>query len=131
MGFVASIILIYTVANEIISLLRAVGIVFLMNEALLGLTVLAWGNSIGGISFTIACVENDGNPVELEYGGPAPLLTAFIFTSLATSLVAFPVMKFRANRFYGFFLICLYFSFLIVIITYEFGLFVLPEIYHN
>ncbi|XP_071444557.1 mitochondrial sodium/calcium exchanger protein-like isoform X2 [Hetaerina americana] len=154
LGFIGSIILIYMVANEIITLLRAVGIFFQLNETSLGLTVLAWGNSIGdfvtdltiarqgyermgfsacfggplfnsllgiGISFTIASAQNDGNPILLTYGGPAPILTAFIFISLASSFIAFPAMGFRATRYYGYYLISIYALFVTLTVIFECG----------
>jgi len=48
MGFAVSVIWIYVVANEIVNVLQAIGALFGISQAVLGLTVLAWGNSIGG-----------------------------------------------------------------------------------
>ncbi|XP_076336209.1 mitochondrial sodium/calcium exchanger protein-like isoform X2 [Tachypleus tridentatus] len=48
-GFGVSVTWIYTLANEIVSLLQAAGILMNLSDAVLGLTVLAWGNSLGDL----------------------------------------------------------------------------------
>ena len=40
---------IYLLAEEIVGILRAIGVVANIDAAVLGLTVLAWGNSIGDL----------------------------------------------------------------------------------
>ena len=47
MGFVAAVVWMYVLANEAVDLLKAFGVVFGLSDVILGLTVLAWGNSIG------------------------------------------------------------------------------------
>ncbi|KAJ8380362.1 hypothetical protein SKAU_G00011400 [Synaphobranchus kaupii] len=48
LGFIVSATWISTAASEVVSLLRTVGVVFSLSNTVLGLTLLAWGNSIGG-----------------------------------------------------------------------------------
>lgn len=48
LGFLTSALWINAAATEVVNVLRAVGIVFRLSNTVLGLTLLAWGNSIGG-----------------------------------------------------------------------------------
>ena len=57
LGFVISVGWIYLIANEIVSLLKAIGVFFGISDAILGLTVLAWGNSIGDMVADIAIAK--------------------------------------------------------------------------
>ena len=52
-GFIISVAWIYALANEVVDLLTAIGIIFNLSHLLLGLTVLAWGNSVGGMTHNI------------------------------------------------------------------------------
>jgi len=49
LGFGISVLFIDAIANEVISVLKTLGIMFSLSDAILGLTVLAWGNSLGGM----------------------------------------------------------------------------------
>ena len=53
-GFVVAIAWIYVIANEIVSILKAFGVYFGLSDAILGLTILAWGNSIGDLVADVA-----------------------------------------------------------------------------
>jgi len=53
LSFLTSVFWIYFLAGELVSLIEVIGIVFGVSETLLGLTVLAWGNSIGGWIFIL------------------------------------------------------------------------------
>lgn len=71
-GFVTSVIWIYVIASEIVSLLKTLGIIFKLSDAILGLTVLAWGNSIGDFISNLS-VARQGYPrmgISACYGGP-------------------------------------------------------------
>lgn len=55
LGFLTSIVWIYAIAHELVNSLEALGIVWEISEAILGITVMAFANSISGKS---------NNPVE-------------------------------------------------------------------
>ncbi|XP_069820215.1 mitochondrial sodium/calcium exchanger protein [Dendropsophus ebraccatus] len=47
MGFIASALWISAAATEVVNVLRTFGVIFRLSNTVLGLTLLAWGNSIG------------------------------------------------------------------------------------
>ncbi|KAH9363143.1 hypothetical protein HPB48_011889 [Haemaphysalis longicornis] len=71
-GFALSVLWIYGVASELLGLLRAFGLVAGLSDAILGLTVLAWGNSLGDFVTNVA-VARQGYPsmaMAACFGGP-------------------------------------------------------------
>lgn len=48
LGFLSSAMWINAAATELVNILRTLGIIFELSNTVLGLTLLAWGNSIGG-----------------------------------------------------------------------------------
>ncbi|XP_072164267.1 mitochondrial sodium/calcium exchanger protein-like [Diadema setosum] len=145
-GFVVAVLWIYSLANEIVNILQMFGIEFNIDDAVLGLTVLAWGNSIGdliaditmakqgfptmgmsacfggpmfnmllgiGISCTITTIRDKGS-FKLVTNDVQYVLAAGLAVSLLSSMILMVVMRFRANRFYGIYLYCLYAVVLIV-----------------
>ncbi|EXF76902.1 sodium/calcium exchanger protein [Colletotrichum fioriniae PJ7] len=72
MGFIIAIAWISTIAGEVVGVLKAVGVIFGISEALLGLTIFAAGNSVGDLIADIT-VARLGFPVmalSACFGGP-------------------------------------------------------------
>ncbi len=49
MGAIMGIAWVYALTNEIVEVLKTIGLIFNLSDVILGLTVLAWGNSLGGL----------------------------------------------------------------------------------
>jgi len=71
-SFVLSMIWIFVAANEIVALLEAVGVIFNISQAILGITVLAWGNSISDLVANLMVAKKglQGMAVAACFGGP-------------------------------------------------------------
>jgi len=72
LGFASSVVWIYSMANEIVNLLTTFGIVFGISNTILGLTFLAWGNSLSDYVADVVSAKQ-GYPnmgMAACYGGP-------------------------------------------------------------
>merc|ERR1712098_335053 len=72
LGFVVAIAWISTIANEVVGVLKAIGVILGISDAILGLTIFAVGNSLGDLVADIT-VARLGYPVmalSACFGGP-------------------------------------------------------------
>lgn len=72
LGFAVAIAWISTIANEVVGVLKTIGVIFNMSDAILGLTIFAVGNSLGDLVADIT-VARLGYPVmalSACFGGP-------------------------------------------------------------
>src|SRR5690606_5986901 len=72
LGFVVAISWISTIANEVVGVLKAVGVIFNISDAILGLTIFAVGNSRGDLvaDITIARLGFPVMALSACFGGP-------------------------------------------------------------
>ena len=82
-GFVVAVVLVYTIATEIVNLIQTYGVIFNLSNTVMGVTLLAWGNTIPDV-FADVALAKQGFPrmsFSASFGGPLfSILLFYLFS---------------------------------------------------
>ena len=76
-GFVMSIVWMAMVAGEVVALIETIGINLGISTSILGMTIIAWGNSMGDMMANVAVAKGDGTREVCKKGAKMALAACF------------------------------------------------------
>jgi sodium/potassium/calcium exchanger 6 len=76
-GFVMSIVWMGMVASEVVALIETIGINLGLSTSILGMTIIAWGNSMGDMMANVAVAKGDGTRDVCRKGAKMALAACF------------------------------------------------------
>jgi solute carrier family 24 (sodium/potassium/calcium exchanger), member 6 len=71
-SFIGSVTVIYVVCKEVVSVMRTIGVLTGLTDSMVGLSILAWGNSVGDLFSSIALARQGYQQMAFAscFGGP-------------------------------------------------------------
>ncbi len=84
LSFTMSVVWIYFIATEIVDILSAFGIFYNISTAVLGLTVLTWGTSIGDVVANVVMARKGYARMAIAASYAGPLFNMFVGLGIAT-----------------------------------------------
>uniref|UniRef100_A0A182LX58 Sodium/calcium exchanger membrane region domain-containing protein n=1 Tax=Anopheles culicifacies TaxID=139723 RepID=A0A182LX58_9DIPT len=97
LSFFGCIQVIYVVAQEVVSVLETVGIVLKLSKSVLGLSLLAWGNSVGDLFSNVALARQGYGKMAFAACFGGPLLNLCLGLGLTLMTKAFGVQNLIAD----------------------------------
>jgi len=88
LGFLTSICWIFLIADELVNLLSTIGLLTGVKQDILGISVLAWGNSVGDMMSNISVAKAGRPNMAIAASIGAPLLNILIGTGISMTIKA-------------------------------------------
>ncbi|KAI8841308.1 Sodium/calcium exchanger protein-domain-containing protein [Chytridium lagenaria] len=89
-GFIVSIFWIYAIASELVGLLQALGVIFGINDALMGLTIFALGNSLGDLITNLSIARMGSSAMALGACFGSPMMNILLGVGVTATSVILP-----------------------------------------
>lgn len=86
-AFAVAVIWIDFIATEIMAVLFTFGVVFQLSDAILGLTILAWGNSVGDFAADVSMARQNAPRMGFSACYGAPLLNTLLGLGISFTIV--------------------------------------------